>query len=177
MYGEGRSELRVSPGDNIYAEYDDYTLPKPHQENDYKQVTTIAKIVEVKADPIKREIIQVDDHSYLKQYAKTKYTSNGEYLVSVWWNQWDWWTNQPTSAIDNTLNVSIVEGFTQKPVSDVSYKLNVLSDGDSLIEKQNIHDGIDSVNVSLDNSEFIEIDFSDIGQIDETLKFKFKIDS
>ncbi len=177
LYGKGHSELRVSPGDNVYAEYDDYTLPKPHQENDYKQVTTIAKIVEVKADPIKREIIQVDDHSHLKQYAKTKYTSNGEYLVSVWWNQWDWWTNQPTSAIDNTLNVSIVEGFTQKPVSDVSYKLNVLSDGDSLIEKQNIHDGIDSVNVSLDNSEFIEIDFSDIGQIDETLKFKFKIDS
>ena len=177
LYGKGHSELRVSPGDNVYAEYDDYTLPKPHQENDYKQVTTIAKIVEVKADPIKREIIQVDDHSHLKQYAKTKYTSNGEYLVSVWWNQWDWWTNQPTSAIDNTLNVSIVEGFTQKPVSDVSYKLNVLSDGNSLIEKQNIHDGIDSVNVSLDNSEFIEIDFSDIGQIDETLKFKFKIDS
>ena len=177
LYGEGHSELRVSPGDNIYAEYDDYTLPKPHQENDYKQVTTIAKIVEVKADPIKREIIQVDDHSYLKQYAKTKYTSNGEYLVSVWWNQWDWWNNQPTSATDNTLNVSIVEGFTQKPVSDVSYKLNVLSDGDSLMEKQTIHNGVESIDVDLNNSKFIELDFSDIGIVDESLKFKFKIDS
>ena len=39
LYGGGHSELRVSPGDNVYAEYDDYTLPLPYQENDYKQVT------------------------------------------------------------------------------------------------------------------------------------------
>jgi len=177
LYGGGHSELRVSPGDNVYAEYDDYTLPLPYQENDYKQVTTIAKIVEVKADPLEREIIPVDDHSHLKQFAKTKYTANGEYLISVWWNEWDWWNNQPSTDIDNTLNVSIVEGFTEKPVTDVSYKLNILSDGDSLIEQQNIHDGIDSVDISLSTSEFIEIGFSDVGQVDDILTFKFKIDS
>jgi hypothetical protein len=177
MYGGGHSELRVSPGDNVYAEYDDYTLPLPYQENDYKQVTTIAKIVEVKADPLEREIIPVDDHSHLKQFAKTKYTANGEYLISVWWNEWDWWNNQPSTDIDNTLNVSIVEGFTEKPVTDVSYKLNILSDGDSLIEQQNIHDGIDSVDISLSTSEFIEIGFSDVGEVDDILTFKFKIDS
>ena len=55
MYGGGHSELRVSPGDNVYAEYDDYTLPLPYQENDYKQVTTIAKIVEgSNLDPIEK---------------------------------------------------------------------------------------------------------------------------
>ena len=177
LYGKGHSELRVSPGDNVYAEYDDYTLPKPHQENDYKQVTTIAKIVEVKADPIKREIIQVDDHSHLKQYAKTKYTSNGEYLVSVWWNQWDWWTNQPASQLDNSLNISIVEGLTEKPVTDVPYTLNVSSSGDSVIAQDVIHDGTDIVNVSLDNTDLIEVVFSDMGEVAETLKFKFKIDA
>ena len=132
MYGGGHSELRVSPGDNVYAEYDDYTLPLPYQENDYKQVTTIAKIVEVKVDPLQREVIQQDDHEHLKQFAKTKYTANGEYMVSIWWNEWDWWHNQPSTGVDNTLNVSIVEGLTQKPVTNVSYKLNVLSDGDSI---------------------------------------------
>ena len=177
MYGNSHSELRVSPGDNIYAEYDDYTLPKPYHEDDYKQIRTIAKIVEIKSDPIEREVVKTDDHSHLKQFAKTKYTSNGEYMVSVWWNHWDWWTNQPSTDVDNTLNVSIVEGFTQKPVSDVSYNLNVLSDGDSLLEKQNIHDGIDSVDVPLNNSKFIELDFSDIGEVNEALQFKFKIDS
>ena len=140
-------------------------------------MTTIAKIVEVKADPLEREIIPVDDHSHLKQFAKTKYTANGEYLISVWWNEWDWWNNQPSTDIDNTLNVSIVEGFTEKPVTDVSYKLNILSDGDSLIEQQNIHDGIDSVDISLSTSEFIEIGFSDVGEVDDILTFKFKIDS
>jgi hypothetical protein len=177
MYGGGHSELRVSPGDNVYAEYDDYTLPLPYQENDYKQVTTIAKIVEIKSDPMEREVIKTDDYSHLKQFAKTKYTSNGEYMVSVWWNHWDWWTNQPSTDIDNTLNVSIVEGFTQKPVSEVSYNLNVLSDGDSLIETETINDGMDSIDIVIANSEFIELDFSDIGIAEDSLKFKFKIDS
>jgi len=177
MYGKGHSELRVSPGDNVYAEYDDYTLPLPHQENDYKQVTTIAKIVEIKSDPLEREIVEVNDYSHLKQYAKTKYTSNGEYLVSVWWNHWNWWDAQPSSNVDNAVNISIVEGLTEKPVSEVSYKLNVMSDGISLMEQNNIHDGVESVNVNVDNSDFIEITFSDIGEVDETLNFKFKIDS
>jgi hypothetical protein len=177
LYGKGHSELRVSPGDNVYAEYDDYTLPKPHQENDYKQVTTIAKIVEIKSDPLEREIVKVDDNSHLKQYAKTKYTSNGEYLISVWWNHWDWWNGQPSSNVDNAVNISIVEGLTEKPISEISYKLNVMSDGISLMEQNNIHDGVESVNMKIDNSDFIEIAFSDIGEVNETLNFKFKIDS
>ena len=176
LYGGGHSELRVSPGDNVYAEYDDYTLPLPYQENDYKQVTTIAKIVEVKSDPLEREIVEVNDHSHLKQYAKTKYTSHGEYLVSIWWNHWDWWDGQPSSNVDNAVNISIVEGLTEKPVSEVSYKLNVVSDGLSLVEQNNIHDGVESVEVNLENSDYIEIAFSDIGEVDETLNFKFKID-
>jgi hypothetical protein len=176
LYGGGHSELRVSPGDNVYAEYDDYTLPLPYQENDYKQVTTIAKIVEVKSDPLEREIVEVNDHSHLKQYAKTKYTSHGEYLVSIWWNHWDWWDGQPSSNVDNAVNISIVEGLTEKPVSEVSYKLNVMSDGLSLVEQNNIHDGVESVEVNLENSDYIEIAFSDIGEVDETLNFKFKID-
>ena len=177
LYGKGHSELRVSPGDNVYAEYDDYTLPLPYQENDYKQVTTIAKIVEVKSDPLEREIVEVKDDSHAKQFAFTKYTSNGEYLVSIWWNQWDWWTNQPSLQTDNALNISIVEGLTEKSVNDVSYKLSVSSDGNSLIDQEIIHIGTDKLDVSLDDSNLIEIILSDIGEIDETLKFKFKIDS
>ena len=177
LYGGGHSELRVSPGDNVYAEYDDYTLPLPYQENDYKQVTTIAKIVEVKSDPLEREIVEVKDDSHAKQFAFTKYTSNGEYLVSIWWNQWDWWTNQPSLQTDNALNISIVEGLTEKSVSDVSYKLNVSSDGNSLIDQEITHVGTDKLDISLDDSNLIEIILSDIGIVDETLNFKFKIDS
>ena len=36
--------LRVSPGDTIYAEYWDYTLPKPHMINDRKKIAAEAQV-------------------------------------------------------------------------------------------------------------------------------------
>ena len=186
LYGgpEGsRSELKVVPGDNIYAEYFDRTLPafgpngEKYSTEDKLLIKTIAKIVEIKSDPLERKIVEVKDDSHAKQFAFTKYTSNGEYLVSVWWDQWDWWTNQPKSQADNSLNISIVEGLTEKPVSDVSYKINVSSGGDSLVEQKINHVGTDTVDVSFDNVNVIEVVLSDMGQVTETLKFKFKIDT
>ena len=181
--GGSQVELKVSPGDNIYAQYYDRTLPafgpngEKYSTEDKLLIKTIAKIVEVKDDPLERKIVEVKDDSHAKQFAFTKYTSNGEYLVSVWWNQWDWWTNQPSLQTDNALNISIVEGLTEKPVSDVSYTLDVSSSGDSVIKEVITHDGTDSINVSLDDTNLIEIVLSDMGQVDETLKFKFKIDA
>ena len=75
------------------------------------------------------------------------------------------------------MNISIVEGLTEKSVSDVSYKLNVSSDGNFLIDQEIIHVGTDKLDISLHDSNLIEIIFSDIGKVDETLNFKFKIDS
>ena len=181
--GGSEIELKAVPGDNIYAQYYDRTLPafgpngEKYSTEDKLLIKTIAKIVEVKSDPLEREIVEVKDDSHAKQFAFTKYTSNGEYLVSIWWNQWDWWTNQPSLQTDNALNISIVEGLTEKSVNDVSYKLSVSSDGNSLIDQEIIHIGTDKLDVSLDDSNLIEIILSDIGEIDETLKFKFKIDS
>ena len=165
------------------SQYYDRTLPafgpngEKYSTEDKLLIKTIAKIVEVKSDPLEREIVEVKDDSHAKQFAFTKYTSNGEYLVSIWWNQWDWWTNQPSLQTDNALNISIVEGLTEKSVNDVSYKLSVSSDGNSLIDQEIIHIGTDKLDVSLNDSNLIEIILSDIGEIDETLKFKFKIDS
>jgi len=181
--GGSQVELKVSPGDNIYAQYYDRTLPaygpngEKYSTEDKLLIKTIAKIVEVKDDPLERKIVEVKDDSHSKQFAFTKYTSNGEYLVSVWWNEWDWWTNQPKSETDNALNISIVEGLTEKPVSDVSYTLNVLSSGDSLVEQEITHIGTDTVDVPLNDKNMIEVIFSDMGEVDETLKFKFKIDA
>ncbi len=180
--GGSEIELKAVPGDNIYAQYYDRTLPafgpngEKYSTEDKLLIKTIAKIVEVKSDPLERKIVEVKDDSHAKQFAFTKYTSNGEYLVSVWWNQWDWWTNQPSSQPNNELNISIVEGLTEKPVSDVSYKLNVSSDGNSVIDQEIIHVGTDKLDVSLDDSNLIEIVLSDMGQLDETLNFKFQID-
>ena len=180
--GGSRAEIKVVPGDTIYAEYFDRTLPavapdgKRYSTEDKLKISTVAKIVQVKSDPLDREIV-VEEDSHAKQFALTKYTSNGEYLISIWWSQWDWWTNQPAAKDDNAINISIVEGLTEKPVSDIFYKLNVSSDGDSLVKTDMNYDGTDSIDVVIGNSELIEIEFSDIGEVSETLNFKFKIDS
>ena len=181
--GGSQVELKVSPGDNIYAQYYDRTLPaygpngEKYSTEDKLLIKTIAKIVEVKDDPLERKIVDIKDDDHAKQFAFTKYTSNGEYLVSVWWNQWDWWTNQPSLQSDNSLNISIVEGLTEKPVSDVSYTLNVSSNGNSMIDQESIYDGTNKFNLSLTDTDLIEVVFSDMGAVDESLKFKFKIDS
>ena len=97
-------------------------------------------------------------------------------MVSVWWDYWDWWTNQPTAVEDNSLNISIVEGLTEKPVSNVSYKLNVLSNSNSVFKTQNEHSRTDIVDLSVQDTSLIEVVFSDIGVATESLKFKFNID-
>ena len=181
--GGSAVELKVSPGDNIYAQYYDRTLPafgpngEKYSTEDKLLIKTIARIAEVKSDPTERKIVQEKDDSHAKQFAFTKYTSNGEYLVSVWWNQWDWWTNQPSLQPDNSLNISIVEGLTEKPVSDVSYTLNVSSDGNSMIDQESTYGGTDKFSLSLTDTDLIEVVFSNMGEVDESLKFKFKIDS
>ena len=181
--GGSAVELKVSPGDNIYAQYYDRTLPafgpngEKYSTEDKLLIKTIARIAEVNSVPTERKIVQEKDDSHAKQFAFTKYTSNGEYLVSVWWNQWDWWTNQPSLQPDNSLNISIVEGLTEKPVSDVSYTLNVSSDGNSMIDQESIYDGTDKFSLSLTDADLIEVVFSNMGEVDESLKFKFKIDS
>jgi hypothetical protein len=181
--GGSEVELKAVPGDNIYAQYYDRTLPafgpngEKYSTEDKLLIKTIAKIVEVKDDPLERKIVDIKDDDHAKQFAFTKYTSNGEYLVSVWWNQWDWWINQPSSQADNALNVSIVDGLSEKPVSDVSYTLNISSNGNSMIDQESIYDGGDTFNLSLTDTDLIEVVFSDMGVVDESLKFKFKIDS
>ena len=176
--GGSEVELKVSPGDNIYAEYYDRTLPKPYSTEDKLKLNAIATITEgpnTGVIVVNPPVIQNDD-LHAKQFAFTKYTSNGEYLVSVWWDSWDWWTNQPTANSDNSINISIVEGLTEKPVSDVTYSLNVSSSGDSVLDKDLVHVRTDIIDVPIDNTNLIEVVLSDIGEAADSLKFKFKID-
>lgn len=177
--GGSQVELKVSPGDNIYAEYYDRTLPKPYSTEDKLKLNAIATITEGSQTGVivvNPPVVQ-NDNLHAKQYAFSKYTSGGEYLISIWWDSWEWWTSQPTANSDNAINIEIVDAMTEKPVSNVSYKLNVLFDGDSLIEQQHEHTRTDIVNFPIESNGLIEILLSDIGEATEPLKFKFNIDS
>ena len=67
--------------------------------------------------------------------------------------------------------------MTEKPISDVSYNLNVLTDGNSVVEKQHDYTRTDVIDVSIKNNGLIEVLLSDIGEATEPLKFKFMIDA
>ena len=177
--GGSQVELKVSPGDNIYAEYYDRTLPKPYSTEDKLKLNAIATITEGSQTGVivvNPPVIQKDD-LHAKQFAFTKYTSGGEYLVSIWWDSWEWWTNQPTANSDNAINISIVDGMTEKPISSVSYNLNVSTDGTSVVEKQHDYTRTDVIDFSIENNGLIEVLLSDIGDATEPLKFKFVVDS
>ena len=177
--GGSQVELKVSPGDNIYAEYYDRTLPKPYSTEDKLKLNAIATITEGSQTGVivvNPPVIQKDD-LHAKQFAFTKYTSGGEYLVSIWWDSWEWWTSQPTANSDNAINISIVDGMTEKPISDVSYNLNVSTDGTSVVEKQHDYTRTDVIDFSTENNGLIEVLLSDLGEATEPLKFKFMVDS
>ena len=177
--GGSQVELKVSPGDNIYAEYYDRTLPQPYSTEDKLKLNAIATITEGSQTGmivVNPPVVEKDD-LLAKQFAFTKYTSGGEYLVSVWWDSWEWWTSQPTANSDNAINISIVDGMTEKPISDVSYNLNVSTDGTSVVEKQHDYTRTDVIDFSIENNGLIEILLSDLGEATEPLKFKFVVDS
>jgi hypothetical protein len=175
--GGSQVELKVSPGDNIYAEYYDRTLP--YSTEDKLKLNAIATITEgpqtgvIVVNPAVTE----NDDLHAKQFAFTKYTSGGEYLVSIWWDSWEWWTNQPTANSDNKINIEIVDAMTEKPVSNVSYSVNVSSNDETMFENTFEHTRTDIVNFPIENNGLIEILLSDIGEATEPLKFKFNIDS
>ena len=177
--GGSEVELKVSPGDNIYAEYYDRTLPKPYSTEDKLKLNAIATITEGSQTGVivVNPAVTENDDLHAKQFAFTKYTSGGEYLVSVWWDSWEWWTNQPTANSDNAINISIVDGMTEKPVSDISYNLNVSTDGTSVVEKQHDYTRTDVIDFSIENNGLIEVLLSDLGEATEPLKFKFMVDS
>jgi hypothetical protein len=177
--GGSQVELKVSPGDNIYAQYYDRTLPKPYSTEDKLKLNAIATITEGSQTGVivvNPPVIQKDD-LHAKQFAFTKYTSGGEYLVSIWWDSWEWWTSQPTANSDNAINISIVDGMTEKPISNVSYNLNVSTDGTSVVEKQHDYTRTDVIDFSIENNGLIQVLLSDIGEATEPLKFKFIVDS
>jgi hypothetical protein len=46
-----------------------------------------------------------------------------------------------------------------------------------MIDQESIYDGNDKFSLSLTDADLIEVVFSNMGEFDESLKFKFKIDS
>ena len=168
-FNHSRGELRVSIGDTIYAEYDDYTLPKPSMIGDSKKIIAISKLVETK-NPLLEKSLAEEIESDERKIEFKKYTSDGKYLFTVWWDN-----SIPTTG-NNTFNISIVDGKTQKDVFNVPYVLDVVGQNNP-IQQKNIYNGDESTHLSLDAEGVVEITLSEIGTSTYPLTFQFQVDA
>jgi len=171
------NRLRVSPGDYIYAEYRDYTLPPPASEDGCKigfgPSATAAAIAACEHKKIKNFAYVSDDADKSSaitlrtaavtetfkgivptDYALGKYSGDGMYKVKLWSNN----SNELELNSDNDVNMIFYDGFTERQLSNVTFDLEFVNSGDSKIQKINSNNGHSSPNVSptvLENSELI----------------------
>ena len=187
------NRLRVSPGDYIYAEYKDYTLPPPASQDgcvvgfgptaaedalsacEHKKIVNFAYVSDKTSEfPItlsttpddklpRTQIIPTD-------YALSKYSGDGMYKVKLWSNN----SNELELNSDNDINMIFYDGFTEKQLSNVTYDFEFVNFENTKIQKINSNNGYSNPNVSptvLENSELI---ISNING-NETSMLKFKI--
>ena len=188
------NRLRVTPGDYIYAEYRDYTLPPPASEDgckigfgpgateaalsacEHKKITNFAYVSDKTSEfPITLSTTPDDKLPRIggiipTDYALSKYSGDGMYKVKLWSNN----SNELELNSDNDVNMIFYDGLTEKQLSNVTYDFEFVNSGDSKIQKINANNGYSNPNVSptvLENSELI---ISNING-NETSMLKFKI--
>ena len=194
-YDSYDNRLRVSPGDYIYAEYRDYTLPPPASEDgckigfgrgavdkalgtcEHKKIVNFAYISDKTSEfPItlsttpddklpRTQIIPTD-------YALTKYSSDGKYQVKLWSNG----QNQLELNSDNNVEMVVYDGLTEKKLTNVTYDFEFTNSEDSKIDKVTSDNGHSIHNVSptvLENSELIVRNIN--GNESSMLKFKIPV--
>jgi hypothetical protein len=188
------NRLRVSPGDYIYAEYRDYTLPPPASEDgckigfgsgatnkalsacEHKKIRNFAYVSDKTSEfPITLSTTPDDKLPRIggiipTDYALSKYSGDGMYKVKLWSNN----SNELELNSDNDVKMIFYDGFTEKQLSNVTYDFELVNSGDSNIEKVRSNNGYSISNVSptvLENSELI---ISNING-NETSMLKFKI--
>ena len=189
------NRLRVSPGDYIYAEYKDYTLPPPASQDgcvvgfganagakalaacEHKKIVNFAYISDKTSEfPItlsttaddklpRTQIIPTD-------YALTKYSSDGKYQVKLWSDG----QNQLELNSDNNIEMIVYDGLTEKKLTNVTYDFEFTNSEDSKVDKVTSNNGHSIHNVSptvLENSELVIRNIN--GNESSMLKFKIPV--
>ncbi len=187
------NRLRVSPGDYIYAEYRDYTLPPPASQDgcvvgfganavdkalgecEHKKIVNFAYVSDKTSEfPITLSTTPDDKLPRTgiipTDYALSKYSGDGMYKVKLWSNN----ANELELNSDNDINMIFYDGFTERQLPNVTYDFEFVNSENTKIQKINSNNGHSSPNVSptvLENSELI---ISNING-NETSMLKFKI--
>ena len=194
-YDSYDNRLRVSPGDYIYAEYRDYTLPPPASQDgcvvgfgansvekalsacEHKKIVNFAYVSDKTSEfPItlsttaddklpRTQIIPTD-------YALTKYSSDGKYQVKLWSNG----QNQLELNSDNNIEMIVYDGLTEKKLTNVTYDFEFTNSEDSKVDKVISDNGHSIHNVSptvLENSELVIRNIN--GNESSMLKFKIPV--
>ena len=187
--------LKVSPGDNIYMAYRDYTMPPPFSQDncsqwrvssslaqcEYKRIVNTAKISDKSPDSKltltttsdkdlpKISFIEHDDPIKIPDDALKKYSTSGKYMVKTWWEH----DRKFLLGADNKINIALFDGFTEKQLPNTRYYFTFTEDGQTVIANRIFSvDGheIHKVKPSkLGNSEFVISSIN--GDSSEEIKF------
>ena len=149
------SVLYVQPGDNIYMEYRDYTMPPPFSEDncsqwrvssslaqcEYKRITNVAKVSDKSPDSSLVLTTTSDNNlpniSFIEQSASVnipddalqKYSTSGKYMVKTWWEH----DRKFLLGADNKINIAVFDGLTEKQIQNVRYYFTFTEDGQDVI--------------------------------------------
>ena len=194
-YDSYDNRLRVSPGDYIYAEYRDYTLPPPASQDgcvvgwganavdralsacEHKKIVNFAYVSDKTSEfPITLSTTADDELPRTQiiptDYALTKYSSDGKYQIKLWSNG----QNELELNSDNNVEMVVYDGLTEKKLSNVTYDFEFNNSDDSKIEKVTSDNGHSIHNVSptvLENSELVIRNIN--GNESSMLKFKIPV--
>ena len=166
--GKSYGELRVSTGDTIYVEYIDRTLPRPDMIGDEKKIIATAKIVKIKNQSnIEEESSKDSSISDERKIEFKKYTSDGKYLITLSWD------NQTISVGKNTINISIVDGVTQKQVFNVPYSIQTSQNDQIFTFKYNGKPL--KTEIDFNRNGITELMIRDVGGANRSVDFKFDV--
>ena len=191
----GTNVLKVSPGDNIYMAYRDYTMPPPFSQDncsqfnvasslaqcEFKRIVNTAKISDKSPDSKltltttsdkdlpKISFIEYDDPVKIPDNALQKYSASGKYLVKTWWEH----DRKFLLGADNKINIVVFDGLTEKQIQNVRYHFTYTEDEQTVIANRIFSvDGHETLKVKpskMGNSEFTISSIN--GDSNEEVKF------
>lgn len=193
--GGASAVLKVSPGDNIYMAYRDYTMPPPFSQDncsqfnvgnsvaqcEYKRIVNTAKISDKSPDSKltltttadkdlpKISFIEHDAPVKIPDNALKKYSASGKYMVKTWWEH----DRKFLLGVDNKINIAVFDGLTEKQIQNVRYDFIFTEDGQTVIGNRIFSvDGHETLKVKpskMGNSEFTITSIN--GDSNENIKF------
>ncbi|ABK76698.1 hypothetical protein CENSYa_0049 [Cenarchaeum symbiosum A] len=186
------NDLRITPGDNIYAAYYDYTLPLPYSSDgcapirgqpathtcEHIKITNFAKVlpdrgIKIAPAEIAAPTVKVADVIGPSEAAMKKYTSDGMYKVVIWWDT----DGELRSGTEHKMSMIIMDSRSEKIRHGIDFDLNMtLAGRPVLAELEQDESGVFSGSILFDMPGHATAYISGINGDSSEGTFEFQVD-